>query len=361
MNTETRVLADDLSGALDASAYLFGKQKASVGWSGPQADVSVLTTNNRDLTQHEAAERMRQLTDWLMQASLRFMKCDSRLRGHVAAEIDALITVGSPHQIIIAPALPAMNRIMKNGQLRSKLTSCDGWTMEPTDLTKELSSFGHFVVCGKPKSQNESGIFLCDSQTDGDLDAIVEHGSPNTVWCGSSGLAAALGRRYNLPLPVSYPLSSPTLFLIGTNHPQTIAQISAVEGNFFNAICNIGQGGDGINAVAKRLASRKPCLVTVKLSHGEACSRASETIDTAFALLLAKIPRPASLVVTGGATLQSVARSLGAMALRIEGELVPGVPVSRLVSGRWDGLPVASKSGGFGDTDLFSKILNLQD
>jgi uncharacterized protein YgbK (DUF1537 family) len=360
MRAETRVLADDLSGALDASVCLFRAGEAVVGWSGPRADLSVLSTNTRDLGQHEVAATIALAADWLLEARLPFLKCDSRLRGNLAAEIATLIACRSPRQIIIAPALPAMGRVLEDGRLLCLSVSGMGWTTEPTDLFRQLMALGHTVIRRAPLSPAEEGIFLCDARTDGDLDAIVTRGGDGALWCGSSGLAAALARRDQLPPPVTFPMAGQMLLLVGTAHPLTLAQISDLEKIDPDSIYHIAPDGSDADMVSARIAAGKSCLVTVQVPLETAGLEAATVIDESFRRLLSRIPRPARLMVTGGATLQSVATRLMTKALRIEGQFAPGVPVARLVGGEWHGLVVASKSGGFGDVGLFSKIFSEQ-
>ena len=69
-------------------------------------------------------------------------------------------------------------------------------------------------------------------------------------------------------------------------------------------------------------------------------------------LAIRRLPPPGSLVVTGGATLFRLVRRLGAGALLVSGEVMPGVARSRLEGGRWSGATVISKSGAFGTPDL---------
>lgn len=356
MRAETRVLADDLSGALDASACLFRTGEAIVGWSGPRADLSVLSTNTRDLGQHEVAATIAPAANWLLEARLPFLKCDSRLRGNLAAELATLIACRSPRRTIIAPALPTMGRILQAGRLLCRSVSGTSWTTEPTDLSRQLLALGHTVIRRAPLSLAEEGIFLCDAATDSDLDTIVTQADDDTLWCGSSGLAAALARRDRLPLPVTFPMAGQMLLLVGTVHPLTLAQISDLEMTDPGSICHIAPDGNDTDKISARSAAGKSCLVTVQVPPETTGLEAAKVIDEAFRQLLWRIPRPARLMVTGGATLQSVATCLETQALRIEGQCAPGVPVARLLGGKWHGLLVASKSGGFGEVGLFSKI-----
>ncbi len=70
---------------------------------------------------------------------------------------------------------------------------------------------------------------------------------------------------------------------------------------------------------------------------------------------------PGALFVTGGDTALSICRRLDAWGIRLEGEIEPGVPYGHLQSGLFNGLPIVTKSGSFGDESIFCRILkNLQ-
>ncbi len=91
---------------------------------------------------------------------------------------------------------------------------------------------------------------------------------------------------------------------------------------------------------------------------GIASRDAAAAIGALFAGLVARLDRPATLVVTGGETLRGVCDALGANGLDADGEVVPGMPTSLMRGGRWDGMRIVSKSGAFGDADLLSRLLD---
>lgn len=83
---------------------------------------------------------------------------------------------------------------------------------------------------------------------------------------------------------------------------------------------------------------------------------------TGFLALLAKeiLARceVTGLVLTGGDTALAVCRILGASAVALLDEIVPGVPSGRLVDGPYSGLVIVTKAGSFGGTDVFVKVID---
>jgi uncharacterized protein YgbK (DUF1537 family) len=61
--------------------------------------------------------------------------------------------------------------------------------------------------------------------------------------------------------------------------------------------------------------------------------------------------RVAALFLTGGDTGTLVCNAIGAQSIDLRDEIEPGFPWGILDGGMFHGLPVASKSGGFGEQD----------
>jgi len=101
----------------------------------------------------------------------------------------------------------------------------------------------------------------------------------------------------------------------------------------------------------------EPSVVSVAAS-GDRHAVAAH-IGKVFASLLAGLPKPGTLLVTGGETLRSVCDSLGVTELTVECEIEPGLPVSRAKGGVFEGLATISKSGAFGDRALLCRLAAL--
>lgn len=66
---------------------------------------------------------------------------------------------------------------------------------------------------------------------------------------------------------------------------------------------------------------------------------------------------PGTLIVAGGETLRSLCQALGATSLEVHGRIIPGIPRSVMVGGRWNGVTIISKSGAFGPPDLLLDLI----
>src|SRR6266702_656293 len=88
------IVADDLTGACDAGTLFAGKAPVPVTvWPDPPvaAEVAVVDTESRRLDRAAATDRVSDAAAQRAGATSWFKKIDSTLRGHVGAEIVALL------------------------------------------------------------------------------------------------------------------------------------------------------------------------------------------------------------------------------------------------------------------------------
>jgi uncharacterized protein YgbK (DUF1537 family) len=97
---------------------------------------------------------------------------------------------------------------------------------------------------------------------------------------------------------------------------------------------------------------------TVHIAPSAAASEKEARIMTtrSLAALVCDRPAPRTAMVTGGWTLRALLGQTGAEGLFCLGLHMPGVPVSRIVGGRWHDTTIISKSGGFGDPNFLSDL-----
>ena len=353
--TGLRVLADDLTGALDAAAcFVGGVGPVPTVWKPPAvlSFPAAVDAGTRGLAAGAARAVMARLALVLDGAEPAFRKIDSLLRGHVAAELGACLRWFD--HCVIAPAFPAQGRVMAGG--RQFRAEAGAWRDVGVDLPGALAAQGVAVRLCRPGDPAPAGVSLWDAETDAELDAVVAEARvlPGRVlWCGSAGLAGALAGPGAVPVPL---LAGPVLALIGSDHPVSVAQLSTA----WKHVHRITHGGaEEAAPIARRLASGH-AAVAVVVPPGVAREAAAAHIAGSFGRLLAGLDRPGTLVVAGGETLRAVCDGLGATMLEVDGALEPGVPASLLRGGRWHGLRVVSKSGAFGSSVWLARLLALR-
>jgi D-threonate/D-erythronate kinase len=349
------IIADDLTGACDAAAGFaargFRTLVEPVGAAcEPECDVFSINAESRTLEQSEleqvfAGIRARDLT-----ARVVFKKIDSTLRGNAGREIALAAEAFGCDAAVIAPAFPAMGRIVEAGVLRVRGADC------PVDLkdywrAQKLEGCVHTSCAGAAAAFDAGARYVSmDAVCDDDLDAIVEFGAGlkrRILWAGSAGLARAIARHLRpgvAPAPVPPGSSSAALFCIGSTHSVTGEQVEGLLASR-DAILVESDAGQP-KPVHKILAAGRH--VILRIARNAAPSR--------IAGLLAGSRAP--LVLSGGDTASLVCSAIGARYIELRGELAAGIPAGVLRGGSMDAVPAVTKAGGFGNPDT---LVNIAD
>jgi D-threonate/D-erythronate kinase len=364
--TIVRIVADDLTGALDAAAPL-------VGVAGPMAVIWDESAAGavRGSFALDSESRDREVPSASLLAALRgpdlgYKKIDSLLRGRTVDEIAACLEGGDFASAVIAPAFPAQQRIMQGGRQHWRPTATTAWRPVEVDLMAELRRRG-LPIRHAPSADRIAGrgFFLCDATAEEDLSAIVRAGRAlpgPLLWIGTAGLARALAgpAAHSHPTPVPAPL----LLVIGSHHPVTLAQVAQLAAHapteaLLSIRLNISDPAVAVERLAAALAAQRRAALVFALPDGTGADVAGPLFDRVMALAIGRIAPPRCLIVTGGATLFRLVRALDARALLVTGELLPGIAISLLEGGRWPGATVLSKSGAFGAPDLLVRWWEL--
>ena len=326
------IIADDLTGALDAAAPFAMRGIPTVvaltTSALPQAlatgaRVVGVSTDSREITPDAATRAVRLAVSMLPVGTALFKKVDSRLKGNVAAELDAIAHKRS----LVAPAIPAFGRITRNRQIL-------GFGLaEPVDIAARLG-------------RHAQSAFIPDVLVQADLDQALS--STHDLDVGARGLAEAIARTFapgamasddRLPPPAIY-------CIIGSTDPITLAQLDHLRRTLPGMTDIKAPGGvapHGIAALGVTLIQAVPGAVEVT----------GQGVAAALGASLQRLsPPPGSLlVISGGATAQIILHMLGIEMLEVLGEIQPGLPVAR-----GGGLTVVTKSGGFGGPDSLSRL-----
>ncbi len=370
--TTLRLVADDLTGALDTAAEfvpLTGPVQAF--WDGARtamlAGHAALDLGTREADRAAAVAAVQAAIPALAGAGIAFKKIDSLLRGHTLPELAACVQAGPWACTVLAPAFPFQGRITRGAQ--QLMASDGGFVPVGPNLVDALRALGipAQAASGQELAQPASGsglapgVTVFDAQTDAELDAVVAAaggiGAP-VLWCGTGGLARALagGGHVAPPELPRLELPRPMLGLFGSDQAVTAAQLAACLPHW----TPVADGGAAsAAALAARLQRHGVALATHALPDGTARAHAASRIAATFRDLVARLPAPGTLVVAGGETLRGLCLALGATSLEVRGRLLPGVPVSVLRGGAWDGVTVVSKSGAFGHPTLLRDVLRL--
>lgn len=304
------IIADDLTGACDAAVHFRAaglETTVTLNGDVPTEAVVAFSTDSRDASEDEVRHRIGTLAA-IVRPEILFKKIDSVLRGRPGLEISVALESFGCNLAVIAPAYPEMGRVVRGGMLE---------LAEPLNVAARLAADG----LDPGRSQ------ILDAATNEDLDRIVRTNfSGRVLWCGSGGLALALAKRLgrSAAARASAPVGTVT-FCIGSTHDVTVRQVKSYGA----------------------LAGTQP-------NRFVAIDRNGTTADEIRALLAG--PKPAALFACGGDTATMILNALGAEAIRLEGEVVRGVPWGTLRGGIMDGVAVVTKSGGFGSPDTLIRV-----
>ncbi len=370
--TSLRLLADDLTGALDTAAA-FVPLTGPVGGFWRHHDQlpanAAIDAATRELDRATAMSRHHALSDVLAQADIAFKKIDSLLRGHTFPEIAACFATGHWDRIVLAPAFPFQGRVTRDScQYRR---SDDGRWQNVGDIRAGLAAEGL-----------ASGVSVFDAETDSNLQSIVRRNlaaGGRILWCGSAGLAQALVAVL-APSGLATPdrVRAPVLGLFGSDQDVTARQLANCapytlhlsrhyerseatqesDGGFPGLLRSARNDEENIT---KYMAQFDVAMIGFDLPPDTPRAAAAGMIRDRIATLLPALPKPGTLVVAGGETLRTVCDLLGTTHLEVTGAELPGVPRSVMRGGAWDGVDVISKSGAFGAPNLLRDLLASAD
>jgi uncharacterized protein YgbK (DUF1537 family) len=360
--TSLRLLADDLTGALDSAAEFVGLTgPVHAFWHGAIPSVlppnAALDSGTRELDAISAATIVHRMAPHLAGAEIAFKKIDSLVRGPTIAELAACMRGEGWRYCALAPAFPFQGRITRAGRQYAKNHDGD-WLPAGDDLVAALRAAGIAAQPGQLDADLQPGVSVFDAETDDDLRRVVAtvRRCPHPVlWSGTGGLAQALAA--GTAAPPQPPLPQPILGLFGSDQSTTEAQLAACAPH---QVLRHDGGPATADAIARSLAATGIALTSFEVPAGTSRQIAAGRIANHIDHLTRTLEPPGTLIVAGGETLRGLCQSLGATSLRVHGRIVPGVPHSIMVGGRWNGVTVVSKSGAFGHPHLLRDLITAE-
>lgn len=412
------ILADDLTGALDTGVRLAAqglRVYASTGPDNPEdiftsyADVLVADTETR----HRTAEETYMIVSGLVRKARQrniphlYIKTDSAMRGNIGASFRAALDASGEARLSFVPAFPQMDRVVRNGILyvNGLPLAESGYAADPLHPLK-TSDIAELIDahCDVPVRKRRLGslpgtagpdplcapvIDLWDTESVSDLSRISAQilSEGNTrLSAGCAGFAAFLSGIAGLKTDEKEKetadreeMKAPLTVLCGSVNPASRSQTALAadagfslitftpeekysEGFFLLAknnarlreILSLAKEGNAVIGSASFTDEDEAFLRANSLSYEEGARRTASSIGIIFKCLLDEEPLP-NLLVTGGDTLKACLDAAQITGLSPLFEIETGVAVSAF-SYRGRTCRIISKSGGFGNADLFVKI-----
>ncbi|GHE22901.1 four-carbon acid sugar kinase family protein [Halomonas urumqiensis] len=392
------IIADDLTGALDAAAPFAARgadarvvislealEVVMAGWEGAWPAVIAVNTESRHLSASAAAERVARAARWLARAApaVWFKKIDSTLRGQVVAECLAMReTTGQA--LMLAPAVPAQGRVVRDAEvwvdgmrLSESAYQADARSAPLSGPLDEAFARAGLTVTRHPRSGASlpHDDAVADAQSDQDLaslyDAVLLAGHARLM-AGAAGLATAMAQRCFGRLRATHrALSSvqSVLYVVGSRSPRAAEQLAALREaapTLETIEVLAGMPADPVGQ-ATLLIPGEPAMHVPTAAHDTATFQASAPAAVAAAEVAGCLARQASSVIqrwpderesllflTGGDIAMAALSRLGVASISVEAEWSPGVALGSL-----DGNPskrVMTKAGGFGEPGLLARL-----
>lgn len=379
------IVADDLTGACDAAAqFRRAGARTAVFLGGaddplPEGwDVLALDTESRRSLPTLAAVATRAAVGRLRGAGARrlYVKIDSTLRGAPGGIIEAAaLEFGVPY-VLVAPAFPEQGRTVLGGWIRRDETAVvDG--MARLGETA-IASIGHIPLRAIRSSMTAIAIspglladsvalLLADAERDDDLWTLAEYAASTelSLVAGSAGLARYIASFWSWETTNAdeeddgwAERDGPVLIAVGTRNPMTQAQLAYLREADDVVVVTVDQDApdDALPDIRAALEA-SPAVVA-------ALNVPSETAVTDEGLAgLARIVVQAAaahaddlrgIVATGGATALAICKAANTTLLRVVDEVLTGIPCSVMEDGALAGMPIITKSGGFGQEDALA-------
>lgn len=408
------IIADDYTGAADTGVQFAKKGlKTSIvrdpkrmGEIAERVDVLVIDTESRADPAEVAHAKVASASEEFKKAGvgLMYKKIDSTLRGNIGVELDAALDALNVSAAILCPAYPKTGRTTVRGwhYVNNVLiedteladdpespvkeshipTLIQGQSRKPVSLI-DVST----VAKGVQGVANEvmrhlnqgSQILVVDARSQGDLKVIAQAISaldqPLLV-CGSGGLAEELPDAFGL----GSEQGARVAVIAGSVSNVTAQQIRRAEKalnvrviqvdvrrgfvgekerslEVSRVVEEVRAAFDGGRDVVVRFAESQRALEAIRevgrglsVEDGEIRRRIGSVLGR-ITLAIVEDGNLCGLVLTGGETAFNVYKALGVLEVEVEDEVVPGIPLVKIVGGEASGTRVVTKAGAFGDED----------
>lgn len=403
------VIADDITGAADTGVQfcpvvgpVYMTAANDLDATGIHTDGIAVFTDTRNVNGKTAAETVRLAGNALRRLAPRvvYKKIDSCLRGNVGVEIETLLQSMDMTASFVVPALPQQGRTTVDGVHRiNEIPVADTeigrdplCPVRESRLPALLASqselpVGHVdLACienGSGAMASRVGDLLrqgCrhvtfDAHASFHLDAIsmfARNHFENFLLVGSAGLAASVAkdllRAREVQSAVSRPRIQRWLFVCGSASRVLADQVEALIRATGWASLNLAPTSletqsEPASTTAEQLDAWRAgsLILRIQPSADDEATLDPKRVVRGLAGLSTSLlgdTTTEGLFLSGGDTAEAVRQQIGAMAVLIHEEILPGLVRGTLVGGAFDGLPVVTKAGAFGMPNTLAELIN---
>ena len=327
------VIADDITGAAElagmaCSCGLHTGMLTKMAPRLPSCDVLVMATDTRSMTKGDAVActiaTARQLAGY---GCRLFKKTDSALRGHIMAEIQALLSVTDYGSAVFIPANPSKNRIIRQG-----VYYVDGVPIDETDFSRdpEFPAFSSLMTERFPTA-SEMGVIIPDVESMEDIRAAIDDVPEDTLLVGAADLFSVwlqgMGHVRQDAFKSARVGGSNIILVCGSTQSKAVRPdipTSSMPLEVYDDVAPVSLWKEQAVALYEERHA-----IALNIPHRHLTGR---EVAVRLRGMMAKVVKtlverhlPANLVIEGGATAYCCLKSLGWDTFHVIGEMSPGV------------------------------------
>ena len=355
------VIADDITGAAEIAGIAFarGAEVRLVCGSVYGCDTAtystdvttVIATDTRSMSEAEAATETKRISAAFGSPKGKkaiFKKTDSALRGHVIAELTALMEATGYERAIYLPANPSKGRIIRNGiyyikEVRGEKQEVREVPLNETDFSFDPEFPARTSVLRERFPDAEAHhIIMPDAENEEDIHNVIStYNDGKTIFAGAADLFSAMidmgcGRLKESiakhPMPIIQTHNS-MLILSGSTQSKPLGlgiPIAPMPQEIYD-------GGNDLNLWDTRAYQQEQhsLILTIPHTHrtGKEVAVHLRTMMAEMAKQLVTKHCPNHLVIEGGATAWATLQALGWTEFTITAQLAPGIVQMRATNG----------------------------
>ena len=355
------VIADDITGAAEIAGIAFarGAEVRLVCGSVYGCDTAtystdvttVIATDTRSMSEAEAATETKRISAAFVSPEGKkviFKKTDSALRGHVIAELTALMEATGYERAVYLPANPSKGRIIRNGiyyikEVRGEKQEVREVPLNETDFSFDPEFPARTSVLRERFPDAEAHhIIMPDAENEEDIHNVIStYNDGKTIFAGAADLFSAMidmgcGRLKESiakhPMPIIQTHNS-MLILSGSTQSKPLGlgiPIAPMPQEIYD-------GGDDLNLwdTTAYEQERHSLILTIPHTHrtGKEVAVHLRTMMAEMAKQLVTKHCPNHLVIEGGATAWATLQALGWTEFTITAQLAPGIVQMRATNG----------------------------
>ncbi len=336
------VIADDITGAAEIAGIAFARgaevrlicdSVCGCDTATPSTGVTtVIATDTRSMSEGEALAETKRISAAFGSPEGKkaiFKKTDSALRGHVVAELTALMEVTGYERAVYLPANPSKGRIIRNGvyyikEVRVVPLAETDFSFDPEFPAKTS------VLRERFPDAEAKGIIMPDAENEQDIRKVIQqYDDGKTIFAGAADLFSAMLRnpiesRISRESSIYRNSSLSTLILCGSTQSKALdigISISPMPRAIYDGSCNL----DLWNTDA--YTHQHSLILTIPHTH-----RTGKEVAVHLRNMMAEMARrlvsehcPDHLIIEGGATAWATLQALNWTEFQIIRQIAPGV------------------------------------